>query len=367
MSCSSCGSNTCRCIGLPGPQGEQGAQGNTGATGQPGPTGATGPTGPAGTNGTDGTDGAGFGGFSSVNTNILDTGAVTLSTTMTTGLAYQSGARIRFSDTASPSVNFFEGVINTYDPITGAIEIIAIDVKSGTGTINSWNINPAGEQGEQGLQGATGSQGPQGLQGIQGPTGPSGADGSDGRGYDSISNTSTDILDTANTAVTMTIAAERAYVLGSRVRMAQQANPTVNYFEGVVTSYNTVTGEIIISSIDLKKGSGVIADWGISIAGEVGPTGLPYVSVVTPSTPYIPSDLQVVLWDASSGAKVVDLPPAASNLNTSIVVKKTDNSVNAITINGDGAETIDGSPSINLTSFNESVTLICDGSNWFII
>jgi len=268
MGCSSCGCNTCSCVGATGPKGLKGDTGDTGATGQPGPTGSQGIQGPSGANGTNGSDGSGYGGFSSTNTNILDTGAVTLSATITTGLAYTNGARIRFSDSANPSVNYFEGVINTYNSATGAVEIIAIDVKEGTGTINSWNVNIAGELGDQGLVGSQGIQGPQGLQGPTGPTGANGADGSDGRGYDSLSSTSTDVLDTAATVVNMTIAANKAYVLGSRVRFADQSDPSVNYFEGVVTAYNTTTGAMTVGSVNVKEGTGTISDWGISIAGD---------------------------------------------------------------------------------------------------
>jgi len=268
MGCSSCGCNTCSCVGATGPKGLKGDTGDTGATGQPGPTGSQGIQGPSGANGTNGSDGSGYGGFSSTNTNILDTGAVTLSATITTGLAYTNGARIRFSDSANPSVNYFEGVINTYNSATGAVEIIAIDVKEGTGTINSWNVNIAGELGDQGLVGSQGIQGPQGLQGPTGPTGANGADGSDGRGYDSLSSTSTDVLDTAATVVNMTIAANKAYVLGFRVRFADQSDPSVNYFEGVVTAYNTTTGAMTVGSVNVKEGTGTISDWGISIAGD---------------------------------------------------------------------------------------------------
>lgn len=366
MSCSSCGHNTCNCIGLQGPQGVQGIQGETGATGSPGPQGIQGVQGPAGTNGTDGADGLGYGGSSSTNTNILDTGATTLSATMTVGLAYQSGARIRFSDTAAPSTNYFEGVINTYDSGTGAVDIVDINVKNGTGTINSWNVNIAGELGDQGATGATGLQGPQGLTGPTGATGATGAIGADGFGYDSLSATSTDILDTAATTVTMTIATDKAYQIGSRVRFADQASPTVNYFEGVVTSYSTATGVMDVGSVNVKSGTGTIADWGVSIAGEKGDTGA-FNVVLNPSTPYDASNLDIVVWDASAGNKTVRLPVAASSANYRIEVKKTDASANTITIDPNLSETIEGGTTAILTTQYESITFVCDGTEWWIV
>ena len=261
----------CKCVVCtPGAQGHQGDQGIQGATGVPGPTGSQGPTGSAGANGSDGTDGKGYNAFSSTNTNILDTAATTLSGTISLDKAYTSGARIRFSDTTSPSVNYFEGVVSAYDPLTGVISLINIgDVREGSGTINSWNVNLAGDLGDPGPTGTTGLQGPQGLQGIQGIQGIQGNDGVDGKGYNTLSNTSTDILDTTATSVTMTVAADLAYLPGARVRLSDQSNPSVNYFEGVVSSYNIVSGAMIITPVDRKAGSGTIALWNANVTGEL--------------------------------------------------------------------------------------------------
>lgn len=60
------------------------------------------------------------------------------------------------------------------------------------------------------------------------------------------------------------------YVVGSRVRLASLANPTVNFMEGVVTSYS---GTSLIVTIDIAAGSGTHTDWQLSIAGQRGPTG----------------------------------------------------------------------------------------------
>lgn len=367
MSCSSCGCNVCRCIGATGPAGPAGATGATGATGSPGPQGIPGPTGAAGADGSDGSDGLSYGGTSSTNTNILDSGATTLTAAITPGLAWTPGARIRFADTASPSVNYFEGVISTYDIGTGAIDIIAIDVKNGTGTLNSWNVNAAGELGDTGAAGPTGPSGPAGLTGPAGPTGPAGAAGVDGRGYDSISATSTDVLDTAATVVNMTIASERAYEIGARVRMSDQAAPTTNYFEGIVTSYNTTTGAITIDSIDVKSGSGTIANWGINVAGEIGASGQSFSAVDISSGPYDADNLEVVFVDATSGPISVRLGAAVSRSGHIVTVKKIDASVNAVTIDPNLSETIDGSTVATISTQYESITIVCNGTEWFII
>ena len=265
--CNSCGHTTCKCIGLPGEKGEQGDQG---LQGQPGPQGNPGPQGIQGVPGNDGADGAdgvGYGGLSTTNSNILDSGSTTFTGTVTTGLAYQTGTRVRFAHTGNPTGEYFEGVVTSYDPITGNISVGSIDNKVGTGTHNSWNVSVAGDIGDTGGTGVPGPQGPQGLPGPQGPIGPAGADGGDGRGYDAISNTSSDILDTAAVSGTFTISSEKAYSTGARVRFADAGNPA-NYFEGVVISYNTTTGEMVVGSVDVKSGSGTILSWTVNLAGE---------------------------------------------------------------------------------------------------
>lgn len=61
-----------------------------------------------------------------------------------------------------------------------------------------------------------------------------------------------------------------AYVAGSRVRAASGAAPTVDWMEGVVTSYS---GTTLTVTVDLIGGSGTHVDWSISIAGARGADG----------------------------------------------------------------------------------------------
>jgi hypothetical protein len=57
-----------------------------------------------------------------------------------------------------------------------------------------------------------------------------------------------------------------AYVVGSRVRTASNANGA-NYMEGLVTAYSGATLTINITSVG---GSGTFADWNLSLAGDPG-------------------------------------------------------------------------------------------------
>jgi hypothetical protein len=57
-----------------------------------------------------------------------------------------------------------------------------------------------------------------------------------------------------------------AYVVGSRVRVASNANP-VNYMEGLVTGY---AGTTLTVNVTRVGGSGTFADWNLSLAGDPG-------------------------------------------------------------------------------------------------
>lgn len=76
---------------------------------------------------------------------------------------------------------------------------------------------------------------------------------------------------------------------------------------------------------------------------------------------------KTILCDATSAAFTVTLLAAATaGDGFTVTVKKTDSSVNIVTIDGDGSETIDGSTTYLLRPDDESVTLICNGTAWFV-
>lgn len=75
-----------------------------------------------------------------------------------------------------------------------------------------------------------------------------------------------------------------------------------------------------------------------------------------------------VLVDASAGNVVITLPTAASAFSGGIGkvfnVKKIDNSVNTVTVDGNGAETIDGAAAQVVTTRYSSMTLQSNGTFW---
>ncbi len=91
------------------------------------------------------------------------------------------------------------------------------------------------------------------------------------------------------------------------------------------------------------------------------------VSKTDSDSPYTASLDQVILCDATSAGITVNLPTAASNSGRKIIVKKVDSSGNTISIIADGSDLIDGAASQTITVQYDSKTLVCNGTNWYII
>jgi len=70
--------------------------------------------------------------------------------------------------------------------------------------------------------------------------------------------------------------------------------------------------------------------------------------------------------DATAGSIVGTLPTAVGNLGSFIHAKRVDGSVNSVTMDTFGAETIDNATSIGLAE-NENLMVISDGTNWRIL
>ena len=100
-------------------------------------------------------------------------------------------------------------------------------------------------------------------------------------------------------------------------------------------------------------------------SGNLSHRTIPYVTITGDTT--VTTSNEVVFVNASSGEVDVTLYAASSNGGRKLIIKKTDSSGNAVNILRTASETIDGATSITLYHQNESVTLVSDNSNWFIV
>ncbi len=73
----------------------------------------------------------------------------------------------------------------------------------------------------------------------------------------------------------------------------------------------------------------------------------------------------VVLCETTGGTFTVTLPAVAGNAGLTYEIKNI--GTNTLTIDGNGAETIDGALTAVLSSQYDSITLVCDGTEWWIL
>lgn len=73
------------------------------------------------------------------------------------------------------------------------------------------------------------------------------------------------------------------------------------------------------------------------------------------------------LCDATLAAMTLTLPHAGNCTDRIYTVKKTDATVNTVTVEGLGAETIDGDLNLVIQGQYDSAFLFSDGTNWHIV
>lgn len=91
-------------------------------------------------------------------------------------------------------------------------------------------------------------------------------------------------------------------------------------------------------------------------------------SVVSVTSAYSATDLDsVILVNATGGAITVTLPDTAVVTGKQLTIKKTDVSVNVVTVDGNGAQTIDGAATASLAAQNKYISIVSDGTAWHIV
>jgi len=127
--------------------------------------------------------------------------------------------------------------------------------------------------------------------------------------------------------------------------------------------------------IHYRDSSGNFVRLGIGATGKTLRVsgGLPSWSdatfaTATKSNSYTISNTDTVIFaNASSGAVTITLPLASGSAGYRFYVKRTDGSANACSVGISGSDTIDGQSSVSLGSQYMSLTLVSDGSAWYII
>lgn len=157
---------------------------------------------------------------------------------------------------------------------------------------------------------------------------------------------------------------------------------------GVTTITNTVISGVtaFISSAADPADAGVLRSGNAEgICWEASPTGTDVcmqvdsnenflfdsgirVPFVTKSGAATLTDSEaIVRADASGGGFTLTLPTAASRAGKMFIIEKVDNSANAVTLDGNGAETINSRNTWELSFIHDFARIVSDGSNWLVL
>jgi hypothetical protein len=125
---------------------------------------------------------------------------------------------------------------------------------------------------------------------------------------------------------------------------------------------NTLTAPTIITpTIVDQTNSNHIHDKAASTGGPIAPA---YALVSKTAAYTATSTDSVILVDATSGAVTITFPTAVGIGGKAYTIKKIDSSTNDVTVDGNGAETIDGAANYKLYTQYDSVEMMSDNTNW---
>ncbi len=103
-------------------------------------------------------------------------------------------------------------------------------------------------------------------------------------------------------------------------------------------------------------------------SGTSSSSGYTIHSITNADSPYTITETSgevVILANATAGSITINLPAASGN-TAKYTVKKT-NTANSVTLDGNASETIDGGTTAVVSTQYESITIVNDNSNWYVI
>ena len=105
------------------------------------------------------------------------------------------------------------------------------------------------------------------------------------------------------------------------------------------------------------------------VLANIGGTEINHNVQTVNTTPItLDANYEIVLVDATGGARVLNLPAVATNKGRMFQFKKIDATGNNVSITPNGAELVEGvNAPLILSVPNETVSLICDGTAWYVI
>lgn len=124
------------------------------------------------------------------------------------------------------------------------------------------------------------------------------------------------------------------------------------------------TGSGAATTFYMNEGSAASADFNV-ITGTAN--GVKVAYTLKSSAYTATATDEVIACDATSAAFTITLPTSVGISGTRYTVKKIDASVNAVTIDGNGTETIDGAATVALSAQYSHRTIVSNGANWLVV
>ena len=138
------------------------------------------------------------------------------------------------------------------------------------------------------------------------------------------------------------------------------------------------------NSVRVMADASASADWTFFLPPDAGTNGYGLQTSGSGAHVYAPmqTDINAVSGDytvtdtdgyrhihvtTSTTDRTITLPTAADNTDRMLSVLKVDSDSGTVTIDGEGAETINGASNFILTSINDKATIVCDGSGWYVV
>lgn len=154
---------------------------------------------------------------------------------------------------------------------------------------------------------------------------------------------------------------------------------TTTNLNGLTRKEATLVYDTDTSSVKYDNGTNLVEISGASAASADGDTA----GIVTTFTPTVKSRVNsvssanyTVLDDdgyetiaVSTGAttRTVTLPTASANTGRKLTITKTDSGAGYITVDGEGAETVNGLTTVSVIFQYDFIEVLCTGSEWLII
>lgn len=193
----------------------------------------------------------------------------------------------------------------------------------------------------------------------------------------------------ASAAAINGLTANRAVISNGTSTLASSATTSteLGYVSGVTSAIQTQLDAKTLKSTLTTKGDiyaataastparlAVGTDGQYLKANSSTSTGLEWASVsnnltiVSKTTTYtaVTTD-DVILCDTSGGAWTLSLFAASGNTGKRLIIKKTTSDFTQLTIDANASETIDGATTTTIDTQFETLTIVCDGTNWRIV